>query len=146
MILGGIIFSYFLSVTTITRSFGSFVLGLGVSPYLIIGAILVIYLVLGAIMDEIGMILITVPIFLPVIVSLGFDPIWFGIIVVLMCQCGAINPPVAINVFIIKGIAPEVPFSTIYKGILPFSLTTIALVIILVAFPQIVMVLPNTMK
>jgi C4-dicarboxylate transporter DctM subunit len=90
--------------------------------------------------------LITVPVFLPVIEALGWDPIWFGIIVVLICQCGAINPPVAINVFIIKGIAPEVPLSTIYKGILPFSLATVALVILLIAFPDIAMILPNTMK
>ena len=146
MIVGGIIFSYFLSVTTVTRSFSDFVLGLGVSPHVIIAAIIIIYLILGAIMDEIGMILITVPVFLPVIKSLGLDPIWFGIIVVLICQCGAINPPVAINVFIIKGIVPEVPMTTIYKGILPFSLTTIGLIVLMVAFPSIVMLLPNTMK
>jgi len=146
MIVGGIIFGYFLSVTTVTKSFGEFVLGLGVSPYVIISAIVLIYLVLGAIMDEIGMILITVPVFLPVIESLGWNPIWFGIIVVLMCQCGAINPPVAINVFIIKGIVPHVPITTIYKGILPFSLTTVGLTILLIAFPDIAMVLPNTMR
>jgi C4-dicarboxylate transporter DctM subunit len=146
MLVGGIIFSYFLSVTTVTRSFGDFVLGLGVSPYFVIAAIIVIYLILGAIMDEIGMILITVPVFLPVITSLGFDPIWFGIIVVLICQCGAINPPVAINVFIIKGLMPDVPISTIYKGILPFSITTIAIIILMIAFPDIAMILPNSMR
>jgi C4-dicarboxylate transporter DctM subunit len=146
MLVGGIIFGYFLSVTGITRSFGDFVMGLGISRYFIIAAIVFIYLILGAIMDEIGMILITVPVFLPVIVALGWDPIWFGIIVVLICQCGAINPPVAINVFIIKGIAPEVPLTTIYKGIIPFSLTTIALVALLIAFPDIAMILPNTMR
>lgn len=146
MLLGGIIFGYFLSVTGLTRTFGDFVMGLGVSRYIVIAAMVLIYLILGAIMDEIGMILITVPVFLPVIEALGWDPIWFGIIVVLICQCGAINPPVAINVFIIKGIAPEVPLSTIYKGILPFSLATIALVILLIAFPDIAMILPNTMK
>ena len=146
MLLGGIIFGYFLSVTGVTRTFGDFVMGLGVSRYIVIAAMVLIYLILGAIMDEIGMILITVPVFLPVIEALGWDPIWFGIIVVLICQCGAINPPVAINVFIIKGIVPEVPLSTIYKGILPFSLTTIALVILLIAFPDIAMILPNTMK
>jgi C4-dicarboxylate transporter DctM subunit len=146
MLLGGIIFGYFLSVTGVTRSFGDFVMGLGVSRYVIIAAMVILYLILGAIMDEIGMILITVPVFLPVIVKLGWDPIWFGIIVVLICQCGAINPPVAINVFIIKGIAPEVPLSTIYRGIIPFSLTTIALVALLIAFPDIAMILPNTMR
>jgi C4-dicarboxylate transporter DctM subunit len=146
MLLGGIIFGYFLSVTGVTRSFGDFVMGLGVSRYVVITAMVIIYLILGAIMDEIGMILITVPVFLPVIEALGWDPIWFGIIVVLICQCGAINPPVAINVFIIKGIAPEVPLGTIYKGILPFSLTTIAIVILLIAFPDIAMILPNTMR
>lgn len=146
MLVGGIIFGYFLSVTGMTRSFGDFVMGLGVSRYIIIAAMVILYLILGAIMDEIGMILITVPVFLPVIEALGWDPIWFGIIVVLICQCGAINPPVAINVFIIKGIAPEVPLSTIYKGILPFSLATVVLVILLIAFPDIALILPNTMK
>jgi tripartite ATP-independent transporter DctM subunit len=146
MIVGGLIFSYFLSVTTITKSFGEFVLGLGVSRYVIITAIVLIYLVLGAIMDEIGMILITVPVFLPVIMALGWDPVWFGIIVVMICQCGAIDPPVAINCFILKGIAPDIPMTTIYKGIIPFSLCTIGLIGLMIAFPNIVMILPNTMR
>jgi tripartite ATP-independent transporter DctM subunit len=146
MIVGGLIFSYFLSVTTITKSFGEFVLGLGVSRYVVISAIIIIYLVLGTIMDEIGMILITVPIFLPVIMALGWDPVWFGIIVVMICQCGAIDPPVAINCFILKGIAPDIPMTTIYKGIIPFSLCTIGLIALMIAFPNIAMVLPNTMR
>jgi C4-dicarboxylate transporter DctM subunit len=146
MVLGGLVFSYFLSVTTITKSFGEFVLGLGVSRYLIITAIIVVYLILGAIMDEIGMILITVPVFLPVILALGWDPVWFGIIVVMICQCGAINPPVAINVFILKGIAPEIPITTIYRGIIPFSICAIAIVFLMIAFPDIAMILPNTMR
>ena len=146
MVMGGIIFSYFLSVTTFTKEFGDFVMELGTSRYVIISAIIIIYLILGAIMDEIGMILVTVPIFLPVIKMLGFDPIWFGVIVVLVCQCGAINPPVAINIFVIKGIVPRVPLTTIYKGVAPFSLTTILLIVLLIVFPQIVMILPNTMR
>jgi C4-dicarboxylate transporter DctM subunit len=146
MVVGGIIFSYFLSVTTFTKEFGDFVMGLGTSRYVIIGAIIIIYLILGGIMDEIGMILVTVPVFLPVIKMLGFDPIWFGIIVVLVCQCGAINPPVAINVFVVKGIVPHIPIYKIYKSVVPFSLTTILLIVLLIVFPQIVMILPNTMR
>ena len=146
MILGGLVFSYFLSVTTVTKSFGEFVMGLGVSRYVVITAIIIVYLVLGAIMDEIGMILITVPVFLPVILALGWDPVWFGIIVVMICQLGAINPPVAINVFILKGIAPDIPITTIYRGIIPFSLCTIGLVFLMIAFPGIAMILPNTMR
>jgi len=146
IIVGAMMFTYFLSVTGVSAKFAGFMSELAVSRYIIIAIFVIIYLILGAIMDELAMIFLTVPIFLPVIIALGFDPIWFGIIVVLVCQCGAINPPVAINVFIIKGIAPEIPIQTIYRGILPFSLTTIALIIVLIAFPEIVMVLPNSMR
>jgi tripartite ATP-independent transporter DctM subunit len=146
IIVGAMMFTYFLSVTGVSAEFTDFLSGLPVSRYVIMAIMIFIYLILGAIMDELGMIFLTVPIFLPAIIALGFDPIWFGIIVVLVCQCGAINPPVAINVFIIKGIAPEIPMGTIYRGILPFSLTTIILIAFLIAFPEIVMYLPDTMR
>ena len=146
MVVGGIIFSYFLSVTTFTHSFGTFVLGLGVSRYVILGTIILIYIILGGIMDEIGMLLVTVPVFLPVIKALGWDPIWFGVIVVLVCQCGVISPPVAMNVFIIKGIVPDVPITTIYKGAAPFFIAIVFLIALLIAFPQLVLALPNAMR
>ncbi len=92
------------------------------------------------------MILITVPIFFPLVKSLGFDPIWFGIIIVILVEAGLITPPVGMNVFVIKGIARDVPMYTIFRGILPFLLATMILLILLFVFPQIALFLPSTMR
>jgi TRAP-type C4-dicarboxylate transport system permease large subunit len=91
------------------------------------------------------MILLTIPIFFPVVANLGFDPIWFGIIVVMVVELGLITPPVGMNVFIIKGMAPEVPLSNIYKGVLPFVIAQLILISLIVFFPKIALWLPSTM-
>jgi C4-dicarboxylate transporter, DctM subunit len=97
-------------------------------------------------MDGIAMVLITVPIFFPLVKSLGFDPIWFGIIIVIMVEAGLITPPVGMNVFVIKGIAPDVPMYTIFRGIVPFLVATAVLLILLFVWPQIALFLPGTKK
>lgn len=97
-------------------------------------------------MDELAMVLLTVPVFFPLIMQLGFDPIWFGVLIIMMCVLGMIAPPVGIIVFIISGMAPDIPMSTIYRGAFPFFLAAICLVILLVAFPQLVLFLPNLVK
>lgn len=145
IIIGGLMYGYFLSISGVSSSFATFVMSLAVSRYVILAAIVIIYLFLGAIMDEIGMILITVPVFFPVMEQLGFDGIWFGIIVVLVCQLGAILPPVGINVFIIHGVAPHVPMYTIYRGIAPFAAATLILIVIVAIWPEIALILPNSM-
>ena len=146
MICGAFIFGYFLSVTGVSKTFGEFISGTGMSRYTILILIIVIYLFLGAIMDELGMLFITLPIFFPVILKLGFDPIWFGIMVVLVVQCGLMNPPVGMNVFVIKGVAPDVPLYTIYWGIVPFVIADLFLIALLIFYPEIATFLPANMK
>ena len=94
-------------------------------------------------MDSMGLIVVTIPIFFPVVMKLGFDPIWFGVIIVLVCEMGVITPPVGVNVFVIHGISPDVPLETIFKGIFPFLAALIIETIILMIFPQIATFLPN---
>jgi len=146
ILLGAIIFNYFLAVTRLPTELATFMSELNINRYLILAAFLVFYIILGAIMDEMAMVLLTVPILFPVIMSLGFDPIWFGIIIIMMCVLGMIAPPVGMIVYVISGVAPDIPMSTIYRGAFPFFLAAILLVVVLVAFPQIVLFLPNLMK
>jgi TRAP-type C4-dicarboxylate transport system permease large subunit len=123
----------------------TFVSSLPVSPHVILIGILIVYLMLGCIMDTLAMVILTVPIFYPVIVQLGFDPIWFGVIMVLVSEMGVITPPVGLNVYVIHGVAKDVPLFTIFRGILPFLCMMILCTILVVLFPQIVLFLPNLM-
>jgi TRAP-type C4-dicarboxylate transport system permease large subunit len=107
--------------------------------------IMLMYLVLGCLMDAMAMIILTVPIIFPVITALGFDPIWFGIIIVMTVELGLIHPPVGMNVFVIKSVVKEVSFTTIFKGVLPFVATDILRLAILIAFPIIALWLPGRM-
>ena len=145
LILGASIFGKFLTISGLTKAFAGYIGGLDVSKYVIIAMLLIVYVFLGMIMDELPMIMITVPIFLPIVLELGFDKIWFGIFVLLMMAIGAIAPPVALNCFIIYGIAKDIPLVTIYKGIIPFAITLIIAVVLITAFPQIVLFLPTLM-
>lgn len=146
IILGALILSVFLAVTRLPAALSDMVLELHLSKYVIWICIVILYLFLGAVMDEIGMILLTVPILFPIMVSLGFDPIWFGIMVVIICEMGMILPPVGMNVFVIKGMAPDVPTYSIYKGILPFVYVDIFEIILLTALPIIVLWLPSALS
>lgn len=145
ILLGAMIFNYFLAVTHLPSSVATFVGGLEVNRYIVLACILVMYIILGALMDELAMVFLTVPIFYPVVLHLGFDPIWFGIIIIMMCVFGMIAPPVGIIVFILKGIDPEIPMWTIYRGALPFFIAASVLVMLMIAFPQIVLFIPNMM-
>jgi TRAP-type C4-dicarboxylate transport system permease large subunit len=107
--------------------------------------IMVMYLILGCLMDAMAMIILTVPIIFPVVTALGFDPIWFGIIIVMTVELGLIHPPVGMNVFVIKSVIKDVSFTTIFKGVLPFIATDILRLVILIAFPVIALWLPSRM-
>jgi len=144
--LGCMMFNYFLAVSRLPFEVANYVGGLSINRYFILVAILVLYVILGALMDELAMVLLTVPVFFPLMMQLGFDPIWFGIIIIMMCVLGMIAPPVGIIVFIISGMAPDIPMTTIYRGAFPFFLAAILLVVLLVAFPEIVLFLPNLVK
>jgi len=143
MVLG-----YFFAVTRLPHEFASMVSGFDVSPFLVWAFVIVLYLVLGCLMDSLAMVLLTVPIIYPLMCGpggLGFDPIWFGIMVVIVVEMGMITPPVGMNVFIIKGMAPDVSTTTIYKGIIPFLLTDVFIIILLTVFPMIVLFLPQAL-
>jgi C4-dicarboxylate transporter DctM subunit len=145
IVTGATIFGRFIAVTRVPFELAEWVGGLGVSPNVVMGFIIFGYLIAGAFMDELAMITLTVPILYPVIKALGFNGIWFGVIIVLVCEMGLICPPVGMNVFVIKGVAPEVPLETIYRGIWPFLMADIVCAILLVLFPQIALFLPSFM-
>jgi C4-dicarboxylate transporter DctM subunit len=143
--LGAMLLGYFLAATRLPFELAEFVGSLPISRFLILVLILILYLLLGCIMDSLAMILLTVPIFYPLITSLGFDAIWFGIIVVRAAEIGLITPPVGLNVYIIKGIAPDIPMWTIFQGVAPFILADFCHMTLLIAVPQVVLFLPGLM-
>jgi len=120
--------------------------GLAVNRYIILMGILAVYIILGCMMVPMAMIILTIPIVFPLIVDQGFDPIWFGIITVRIFEIAQITPPVGMNVFVIKGVAEDVPMGTIYKGIFPFFVADIVHLILLILFPQIALFLPGLMS
>ena len=144
ILIGAILLNNFLVLSALPDAVGAWIGGLDLPSTAILVIILLIYLVMGCALDSLAMILLTIPIFFPVILQLGLDPIWFGIIVVMVVELGLITPPIGMNVFIIKGMAPEVPLGNIYKGVLPFVLAQIILIAIIVAFPDIATWLPST--
>jgi tripartite ATP-independent transporter DctM subunit len=146
IITGAIIFGHFMAVTRIPFVLADWLEGLRIHPMAVMGVIIFIYFIGGFFMDSMALIVLTVPIFFPVVMKLGFDPIWFGVIIVLVGEMGVITPPVGVNVFVIKGIAPDVPLEKIFKGIFPFLGALIILTVILVFFPQIALILPNLAK
>lgn len=146
ILMGANLFGYFIAVTRIPYELADFAGALPVPRLLILVFILVVYLFLGCVMDAIAMIVLTVPIFYPVVTGLGFDPIWFGVIMVIVMEMGLITPPVGVNVFVISGVAKGVPLNTIFQGIFPFLLAMIVCIAILIALPQIALLLPNLMS
>jgi tripartite ATP-independent transporter DctM subunit len=145
IILGAMIFGYFLSVTRLPMEFASVVSDLPVNRYVVLVAILIVTMLLGCIMDSMAIVLLTIPVFYPLIQHLNFEPIWFGILVVRVTEMGLITPPVGLNVFIIKGIS-GVPIGTIFRGVIPHLIADVLQVIVLIIFPQITMFLPNLMN
>ena len=120
VLIGALIFGYFLTVTQTPQKVTEFLTGLGLGPYGVLALIMMMYLVLGCLMDAMAMIILTVPIIFPVVTHLGFDPIWFGVIIVMTVELGLIHPPVGMNVFVIKSVVKDVSFSTIFRGVIPF--------------------------
>jgi len=145
VLIGALLFGYFLTITQVPQSVTGFLTGLGIGRYGVLAVIMVMYLVLGCLMDAMAMIILTVPIIFPVVTQLGFDPIWFGVIIVMTVELGLIHPPVGMNVFVIKSVVQDVTFSSIFKGVLPFIATDIVRLIILIVFPMIALWLPSRM-
>jgi len=145
VLIGALLFGYFLTITQTPQKVTEFLTGLGVGNYGVLALIMLMYLVLGCLMDAMAMIILTVPIIFPVVTALGFDPIWFGVIIVMTVELGLIHPPVGMNVFVIKSVVKDVTFTTIFKGVLPFVATDILRLIILISFPIIATYLPSRM-
>jgi tripartite ATP-independent transporter DctM subunit len=145
VLIGALIFGYFLTVTQTPQKVTEFLTGLGLGSYGVLALIMLMYLVLGCLMDAMAMIILTVPIIFPVVTHLGFNPIWFGVIIVMTVELGLIHPPVGMNVFVIKSVVKDVSFTTIFKGVVPFIVTDLIRLVILIAFPLIALWLPSHM-
>jgi C4-dicarboxylate transporter DctM subunit len=143
IIMGATIFGHFMAISRIPFVLVEWLEELPISPMAVIAVIIFIYFIGGFFMDSMALVVLTVPIFYPVVQQLGFDPIWFGVIIVLVAEMGVLTPPVGVNVFVIKGIAPDVPLEQIFKGIFPFLVALIVATIILCIFPQIATFLPS---
>jgi len=143
VIFGATLFGRFMAVTQIPFMLSNWIAHLPLPPTLIMIIIVIIHIIGGCFMDGLAMIMLTVPILFPTVIALGYDPIWFGVIITLIVEMGAITPPVGINVYVIKGIAPDVPLEKIFKGIFPFLWALIVVTIILIVFPKISTFLPS---
>tara|TARA_R110002124_G_scaffold279572_1_gene452176 strand:+ start:6301 stop:7614 length:1314 start_codon:yes stop_codon:yes gene_type:complete len=143
--IGAAVFSYFLTLIQVPNQLAEAVVGSGLPPYFIIAMLLLVFVPLGMFLDAFSMMVITIPIMFPTVQSLGFDPIWFGILAVKMCEIGLITPPVGLNVYVIAGIDRDTPLPEIFRGALWFVLMEVITIIILFAFPAIITVLPNLM-
>jgi len=146
IVAGATVFGHFLAVTRIPFDVGDWVRELPLSPNMIMAVIIVIYLLMGCLMDSLAMITLTIPIIYPVITSLGFDPIWFGVIIVVVTEMGVITPPVGINVYVVGGVARDVPLHVIFNGALHMLMAQLATAILLILFPQIALWLPAMMQ
>jgi C4-dicarboxylate transporter, DctM subunit len=146
ILIGALMFAEFVNITTMPADLEALVSRLGLSPLMVVTAICAIYVVLGTAMEELSMVLLTMPVFFPVIVHLGLDPVWFGIIIVCVVEIGLISPPVGMNMFVLKSLLPHVPTGTVFRGVMPFMWADVVRLAILVAFPIISLWLPSLMR
>ena len=147
IIVGAILFSRFIAISRIPTEIGEWLGGLEVSRIVIFLGICILYLFLGTILDSVGMLAITLPVVLPLVETLGYDAIWFAIVVVQLCEIGMSTPPVGINVYVVKSAAgDQASLNEVFLGALPFTIVNLAAIALLYAFPQLVLFLPQTMK
>jgi len=146
IITGATVFGHFLAISNIPFVLAEWVGGLPIPPIAVMAVMIFIYFIGGFFMDSMALIVVTIPIFFPVVMKLGFDPIWFGVIIVLVGEMGVITPPVGVNVFVIKGIAPDIPLRRIFRGILPFLVALIILTVLMTVFPKIATFLPGLIR
>lgn len=146
IIIGADLFGYFMALSELPLAMANWLVHLNVGALGVLWIILILYLILGCVMDELAIILLTVPIFFPVVTQLGFDPIWFGVIIVVTVQIGLVSPPVGLNVFVIAGMARDVPMPRIFRGIMPFLAAMLVLLVLLIVWPDLALMLPRSMK
>jgi tripartite ATP-independent transporter DctM subunit len=146
IVTGAVIFGHFMAVTRVPYDLAGWVSNLPLPNFAIMGVIILVYLFGGCFMDALAMIMLTIPIFFPVAQALGYDPIWFGVVIVLITEMGVITPPVGVNVYVVFGVAKDVPLEVIFRGVLPMLLALLLCNIILLIFPQIALFLPGLMR
>jgi tripartite ATP-independent transporter DctM subunit len=146
IIWGVLIFVRFLGFAGLPEAFAQWVVSLDAPPLMIMICILLFYVVLGMFMDAIGMLLLTLPVVYPAVIALGYDPIWFGIVVVKMAEICLITPPIGLNCFVVNGVRPDIPLTTVFRGIMPFFLADVATVGLFLAFPDIILWVPRLMQ
>ena len=145
ILIGAMIFQYFITLSQIPDQLAGWIVNVGVGRYVVISAIIGAFVVLGCFMEGLSIMVLAVPIVYPIVVRMGFDPIWFGIIITLTMEMSLITPPVGVNVFVLSGVAKDIPMYTIFRGILPFWVAMIVCIVLLTIFPEIVTFLPNQM-
>lgn len=146
LLIAATIFANFVNFTTMPGDLKQWITGLDLSPTMVVMAMMLIYVVLGTVMEELTMVLLTIPLFFPIVTGLGFDPVWFGVLIVMIVQIGLISPPVGMNLFVINALLPNVGLAQIFRGCWPFVLVMIAVLGLLIAFPQISLWLPSLMR
>ena len=146
IVAGATVFGHFLAITRIPFDIANWVAGFSLPSYMIMGMIIFVYLIGGCFIDSLALIMLTVPIFYPVVNSLGYDPMWFGVIIVLVTQIGVITPPVGINVYVVSGVARDVPLHVIFKGVIPLLIALIIGTLLMLPFPEVALFLPGLMK
>jgi len=145
IIASAFIFGYFLAVTRIPTDFSAFITGLQMAPILILIAVMIMYLIIGMFVDMVAALFITLPIIFPAMMKLGFDPIWFGVLIVMQCEIALIHPPFGLSLFIVKGVVKDVTMNEVIIGILPFLFVDMIVLVLYIAFPQISLFLPQMM-
>jgi TRAP-type C4-dicarboxylate transport system permease large subunit len=145
LVAGANVFSYFLALSTIPIKMSTWIVGLGVHQYAILAIIVCIYLLLGCFLDAISMMILTLPVIFPVVLQLGFDPIWFGVVCVLMMGAGLITPPLGLCVFTVASVAKDAPLEEVFKGALPFVIAILFVAFLITLYPQIALFLPGLM-
>jgi tripartite ATP-independent transporter DctM subunit len=145
LLIAASIFANFVNFTTMPNDLRDWIVSLGWPPTLIVMAMMVIYILLGTVMEELTMVLLTIPLFFPIVTSLGFDPIWFGVLIVMIVQIGLISPPVGMNLFVLNALIPGVRLSQIFNGCWPFVAIMVGVLVLLVVFPGISLWLPSFM-
>jgi C4-dicarboxylate transporter DctM subunit len=146
LLIAATIFANFVNFTTMPGDLRDWIMGLGLSPTLIVMAMMLIYIVLGTVMEELTMVLLTIPLFFPIVVALGFDPVWFGVLIVMIVQIGLISPPVGMNLFVLNALIPGVRLGQIFSGCWPFVAIMVGVLVLLVLFPAISLWLPSFMN
>ncbi len=145
LLIAATVFANFVNFTTMPNDLKQWITHLGLSPVMVVGAMMVIYIILGTVMEELTMVLLTIPLFFPIVMQLGFDPVWFGVLIVMVIQIGLISPPVGMNLFVLNTLLPKVGLGTIFRGCWPFVAMQVVTLAILLFFPEISLYLPSLM-